>query len=98
MRFNRPALPEEKGQLVDTFSGSAFLKGQPAGIRRAAEKFKSETERIFRGGGWQGVRCGGVESGMSFFAEGVGSEEDSFLFVRLMGGADGVVDMHCIVA
>ncbi|KAL8704591.1 MAG: hypothetical protein Q9201_002238 [Fulgogasparrea decipioides] len=49
MRFNRPTLPEEKGGLIDMFSASSFLQGQPKGVQQAAEKFRGEMEGMADG-------------------------------------------------
>ncbi|KAL8694933.1 MAG: hypothetical protein Q9218_000504 [Villophora microphyllina] len=46
LRFNRPTLPEEHGELVDMFSASSFLGGQPQGVQQAKDVFRNEMEAL----------------------------------------------------
>lgn len=66
MRFNRPTLPEEQGELVDMFSSPAFLNGQPAGVKQAAERFREEMEGLSEGIEGRGFDASGLSQGMPF--------------------------------
>ncbi|KAL8650141.1 MAG: hypothetical protein Q9210_004000 [Variospora velana] len=66
MRFNRPALREEKGELVEMFSGSAFLKGQPVEVRKGAERFRAEMEAFSRQVESRGFNAEGLNEGCPF--------------------------------
>lgn len=65
LRFNRPTLPEEHGELVDMFSASAFLNGQ-AGVRRAATRFRAEMEAMGERVAGRGFDEMGLSQGMPF--------------------------------
>ncbi|KAL8715558.1 MAG: hypothetical protein Q9220_000894 [cf. Caloplaca sp. 1 TL-2023] len=46
LRFNRPTLPEEHGELVDMFSSPTFLNGQGMPVQQAVGGFRAEMEAI----------------------------------------------------
>ncbi|KAL8699573.1 MAG: hypothetical protein Q9224_001352 [Gallowayella concinna] len=66
LRFNRPTLPEEHGELVDMFSASSFLNGQGAAVQKAAVRFRGEMEAIGERVEGRGFDKKGLSQGMPF--------------------------------
>ncbi|KAL9590377.1 MAG: hypothetical protein Q9203_000803 [Teloschistes exilis] len=66
LRFNRPTLPEEHGELVDMFSASSFLAGQPQGVQQAKDVFRAEMEALGAKVESKGFDDRGLSQGMPF--------------------------------
>ncbi|KAL9586053.1 MAG: hypothetical protein Q9212_001143 [Teloschistes hypoglaucus] len=66
LRFNRPTLPQEHGELVDMFSASSFLAGQPQGVQRAKDVFRAEMETLGEKVESKGFNDRGLSQGMPF--------------------------------
>ncbi|KAL8812408.1 MAG: hypothetical protein Q9200_001058 [Gallowayella weberi] len=66
LRFNRPTLPEEHGELVDMFAASSFLNGQGAVVQKAAVEFRGEMEKIGERVEGRGFDEKGLSQGMPF--------------------------------
>ena len=68
LRFQRPQLPAEHGELVDMFSQGAFDNGSsmPQEVVKAAKTFKSEMESIGERIDGKGFDENGLSQGMPF--------------------------------
>lgn len=66
LRFNRPTLPQEHGVLVDMFSASSFLAGQPQGVQKAKDVFRVEMEILGAKVESKGFNEKGLSQGMPF--------------------------------
>ena len=69
LRFQRPQLPAQHGELVDMFSWGVFdnaSSGLPESVARAAERFRDEMEGIGRKVEGKGFDENGLSQGMPF--------------------------------
>ena len=66
VRFNRPLLEEQKGNLVNMWSGPDFLAPTCPAVLRAAEVFREEMLRISAGIRAQTFDVDGLSQGMPF--------------------------------
>lgn len=66
VRFNRPLLQSQKGNLVNMWTGEEFLKGGRNSVRRAAEKFRLDMLRISDAIRGKRFDANGLSQGMPF--------------------------------